>query len=141
MLTGKTYQLSQGVRDVSALGNEPGTYCIISVNKSGKPKRVHRAGGIDTHGIVYFGRSGNLRSRLRTLYNMLYKGAASGHVAGKHYRASKVLKSVFPRGTLYFRFKHCSSKEGATKAEMKLLGQYCNRFGEVPPLNTNGALI
>ena len=141
MPRGKTYALSRGVTDLPELSGKPGTYCIISVNKSGKPKRVHRVGGIDKHGIVYYGRSGNLRSRLRTLHNMLFKGSASGHIAGHHYRASKVLKSVFPRDTLYFRFKHCSSKEGATKAEFKLLGAYCKQFGEVPPLNTTGALI
>jgi len=141
MLTGKTYPLSRGVRDLPKLIGGPGTYCIISVEKSRQPKRVHRVGAIDKHGIVYIGRSGNLRSRLRVLQNMLYRGAASGHIAGHHYRASKVLQSVFPRHTLYFRFKHCNSKVEAIKTEFKLLGRYCKRFGEVPPLNTNGALI
>lgn len=141
MLAGKTYPLSRGVRDVAGLSAKPGTYCIISVTKSGRPKRVHRVGAIDTRGIVYIGRSGQLRARLRTLHNVLYKRAPSGHVAGRHYKASKVLQAVFPRNTLLFRFKHCRSKEEATKSEMELLSRYCRRFGEVPPLNANGALI
>ena len=118
MLTRKTYPLSRGVRDIPELSDTPGTYCIISVSKSGRPKRVDRVGGTDMHGIVYIGRSGNLRTRLRTLHNMLYKRARSGHIAGRHYRASKVLQRVFPKQTLHFQFKHCDSKKSAAKAEM-----------------------
>ena len=95
----------------------------------------NRVLGIDNEGILYIGKSVNLRERLRMLKRSLnQKPKVSGHTFGKKYYENKKLENAFPLKSLYVSYKTTTAPK---TLETKLLNQYFAKFGEVPPMNSS----
>jgi hypothetical protein len=114
--------------------SKPGVYHIYSLDPKNKPKKLQRLIGKDEEGILYIGKSENLRERLRMLWRVLNPDLnATAHTFGEKYNTYQVLKSNFPLNTLAIKFR-CSNN--AKELEIKLIDEYINIFGEVPPFNS-----
>jgi len=124
--------------DTDVLPNEPGVYRLIALNTRGRPKPLARVGGKDSQGVLYIGRSQNLRSRLRSLRRMLFDGAPLGHIAGLTYRASPAIRRFAPPSRIAFHFK---ASDDYKEQERKRLRTYFRKYGEVPPLNGRAEFI
>lgn len=91
--------------------------------------------GIDNDGILYIGKSDNLRERLRMLQRVLNpKLKATAHTFGTKYNDNKNLKIAFPLKTLFVSIEVA---EEPKNLESKLLDKYFIKFGEVPPFNSS----
>lgn len=124
--------------DTDSLPNEPGVYRLILLTTRHKPKPLARVGGTDKSGVLYIGRSRNLRARLRGLRRMLFDGAAAGHVAGRTYKVSLPIQKIASPSRIAFRFTPC---DDYCDKEQRMLRRYFREFGEVPPLNGRAEFI
>ena len=120
---------------------EPGVYWIYVATRSGKPLTLPRLLGRDPSGVLYIGRSKNLRSRL----SGLCKGLSSRtrpqtvtHTAVISYWRLRAFRRQFRPTNLWVRIRYFSANDDTYKAEDRALLGYANRYGEAPPLN--GAL-
>ena len=103
--------------------------------KGKKPITINRVLGIDNQGILYIGKSDNLRERLRMLWRVLNPNLkATAHTFGSKFNDNKKLKEAFPLNSLFIKYQ--VSKE-SKKLEKDLLDQYFQNFGEVPPFNSS----
>jgi hypothetical protein len=117
-----------------ALPSNQGVYTIIAFSDSKKPIALNRVGEIDKDGILYFGKTGNIQERLRMLWRTIqndYK--ANAHPFGKRYKEFAILRKLFPITSLVVTYAIDKNPE---KAESKLIKDYVNIFGEVPPFNS-----
>lgn len=114
--------------------NEPGVYFIYSLCNDNYPKSIQRVLNTDSNGILYIGKSKNLKERLRMLFRVLnpIKYKAIAHTFGKNYNNSQSLQEAFPLKTLAFTIHLTDNYSEFEKLELK---KYCNQFGEVPPFN------
>jgi hypothetical protein len=113
---------------------EGGVYKIQCIQNK-KPIKINRVLGIDDQGILYIGKSVNLRERLRILKRSLnQKTKVTGHTFGKKYFENKKLEKIFPLNSLYVSF--ITTSEPKTR-ETELLNKYFAKFGEVPPFNSS----
>jgi len=65
----------------------PGVY-VIRWGVEGKSKAIPRAGGVDEEGIIYIGRSKNLRRRIKQFWTNVV-GKYAPHIVGITYREYK----------------------------------------------------
>ena len=99
------------------------------------PIRLNRVLGTDKDGILYIGKSDNLRERLRMLWRVLNpKLNATAHPFGKKFNENKKLKNTFPLKSLYISYKISTDPKAL---EFDLLQKYFLKFGEVPPFNSS----
>lgn len=116
--------------------NSPGVYKIYSLNEKGKPHILSRLLGNDEEGVLYIGQSEKLNDRLRLLFRVLHpeKYKATAHTFGDKYRINNSLKMKFPVKSLAISFEKV---DDAKTCEEKLIRKYSEKFGEVPPCNSN----
>lgn len=117
----------------ASIPSESGIYKIYSLNKNNLPVPLARLLGIDVQGVLYIGKSENLKDRIRMLWRVLnpaYK--ATAHTFGVNYNSLQVIKKAFPLATLAVEFEVCKNPKAIEK---KALEDYRQKFGEVPPLN------
>ncbi len=114
----------------------PGIYIIKRVNA------ISRVGGIDRCGILYIGKSKNLRSRVRqfwrcehTASGFLYtsKPEIGTLVFGKRCKSKDDIDEQFY--SLYVKCAAPVSLKSLERAERAVLYAYVKKFGEAPPLN------
>lgn len=126
-----------------------GTYTLIGLGLDGEPKPVPRFLGVDPTGILYYGKSANVKNRVGQLRQTIcaFYGEER-YVGGNHSGAWKLkyfpdgLRKLFPNYRL-FRVKvaaWASVVEGSddldwSGQEGRMLREYREQFGEVPPLN------
>lgn len=114
--------------------SESGVYFIYSILENGYPKIVQRVLKNDSSGILYIGKSKNLKERLRMLFRVLnpelYK--ADAHTFGKNYNQSSGLQDSFPLESLAVIYILSQDYSNLETTELK---KYFEEFGEVPPLN------
>jgi len=111
----------------------PGVYKIFSLDESEKPIPLPRVLGIDPFGVLYIGKSDNLKNRVRMLWRVLqpnYK--ASAHTFGMNYKSLQIIQDAFPYDTLAIEYEE---NPEAKKHEKSLIESYRQVYGEVPPLN------
>jgi excinuclease UvrABC nuclease subunit len=114
---------------------EPGVYMVLNVTDSGKPSKLNRLLNIDENGILYIGKSSNLRDRLRMLWRTIQPDLkATAHTFGRRYKEISTLHTAYPISSLAITF---SLVENPDKEESNLLRNYCEKFGEVPPFNSS----
>ncbi|MBY8946366.1 hypothetical protein J1G35_10855 [Pseudomonas sp. SH10-3B] len=106
----------------------PGAY-IICANK-----KIHRAVGIDEHGILTIGESENLRRRLAAFVRCARKPGVSGHMAGWRFNYAS-FETVFPLDTLWVSWYPTLDKAAAYAKEGEMLALYLAQHFELPPLN------
>lgn len=111
-----------------------GVYLIHSYNNQ-IPIKLNRVLDTDVEGVLYIGKSENMRERLRMLGRVLNpKLKATAHTFGTKYNANKKLMKAFPLNTLYVSY--IITNEPKT-SESELLDNYFANFGEVPPFNSS----
>jgi hypothetical protein len=111
-----------------------GVYHIYSY-KDKKPLKINRVLRLDNEGVLYIGKSDNLRERLRILKkNIIKKPQVSTHTFGKKHNENKRLQKAFPLASLFVKYQ---ISEDSKKLEKDLLDQYFQKFGEVPPFNSS----
>ena len=111
-----------------------GVYFIQSYNNQ-IPIRLNRVLGTDEEGVLYIGKSENLRERLRMLWRVLNaKLKATAHTFGTKYNDNKKLREAFPLKSLYVSFRITNEPKSL---ESELLYKYFSKYGEVPPFNSS----
>ena len=111
-----------------------GVYFIHSYY-NGHPTRLNRVLGTDEEGLLYIGKSENLRERLRMLWRVLNpKLKATAHTFGTKYNNNKKLREAFPLKSLYVSYRTTSEPK---TLEFELLDKYFSKYGEVPPFNSS----
>lgn len=116
--------------DVPASG---GIYKIYSLDINDIPRPLPRVLGTDVDGILYIGKSDNLKDRVRMLWRVLqHDYRATGHTFGMNYKSLQVIQDAFPFDTLAIEYEeHPQPKQ----YEKNIIETYRQLYGEVPPLN------
>jgi len=123
--------------DYSDIPNKPGVYIISN------RKIIGRVGGNDRKGVVYIGKSTNLRQRVRDFWNGNH--TAGGYLYEHPPIAGKIMKMRVNNekdvdrciGKLKIRYATVTNLEELELAERALMFAYIRGFGEAPPLNLN----
>jgi hypothetical protein len=111
-----------------------GVYFIHSYNDENCTK-LYRVLGQDEEGVLYIGKSKNIRERLRMLWRVLNpKLKATAHTFGTKYNTNKKLREAFPSKSLYVSYRTTIEPK---KLESELLDKYFLKYGEVPPFNSS----
>ena len=99
------------------------------------PVKLNRVIGVDGKGLLYIGKSKNIRARLRMLWRVLNpKLKATAHTFGTKYNSNKKLRESFPFSSLFISYRTTNEPK---ILESKLLDNYFTKFGEVPPFNSS----
>lgn len=115
----------------------PGIYVIR------RKKPVQRVGGVDRRGILYIGQANDLAWRLDLFHYAGHK--VSWFLFRKRHIAKMILGQkikddqhlYFLLGTLTVKAAYPLRKKSLDKAERAVLFAYLEKFGELPPLNSN----
>lgn len=114
---------------------ESGGIYFIYGYKNKLPIKISRVLGIDNDGILYIGKSENLRERLRMLWRVLNpKLKATAHTFGTKYNFNIRLREAFPLKSLYVSYAISTEPH---ILESELLDKYFLQYGEVPPFNSS----
>jgi hypothetical protein len=109
-----------------------GVYKIIAV-RNGQCVPISRFLGTDDQGVLYIGKATSFTDRVIHLKKSIspdYKGKA--HICGRRYKSNQNIAKLFPYEILHIQLTQADDPE---ELERKLLAEYRNIFGEVPPLN------
>jgi hypothetical protein len=106
-----------------------------------RDRPVPRIGGVDTHGIIYIGRSEILRIRLWDFWIQKHDASAflwthldmASVILNKPIRTESDLRICL--GKLRARYSMPIEDSMLNDAERALIFAYIKRFGEAPPLN------
>ncbi|MCB9312495.1 MAG: hypothetical protein H6568_06985 [Lewinellaceae bacterium] len=113
-------------------GESGGVYIIIGIN-DGKPIPVNRLLGVDVQGILYIGKANSFLDRVINLKKSVspkYKGTSPEF--GVRYKKHKRIQELYPPDSLYLELISTGNSE---IEERKLLDEYYQAFGELPPMN------
>lgn len=114
---------------------EKGVYRIRRVDNNGDAISIQRFLGEDEEGIIAIGQTKNIKNRLRGFYKVV--------IEKKKYSHSEGLTVHLLRGIAKFKeeiessnFQYAFRKvENPKEEEKKLLKDYFEKYGEIPPLN------
>ena len=114
---------------------ESGGIYVIHLYDKEIPKKINRILGIDEEGILYMGKSENIRERLRMLFRVINpKLKTTVHTLGSKYNANKLLREKFPLHSLCISYR--ISKDPKI-FESKFLDICFAKFGEISPFNSS----
>ena len=115
--------------------NKSGVYFVFSINNKNIPIETQRLFCNDVNGILYIGKSEDLRSRIRILWRVLQPNLkTTAHTFGTKYNNYKTLRNNFHLESFAVQYIESNTPK---KLESKLLDEYINKFGEVPPFNSS----
>ncbi|MCF7859679.1 MAG: hypothetical protein K9N07_10235 [Candidatus Cloacimonetes bacterium] len=132
------------IKESNTLLNTAGVYVLVRKEKI----PVNRMLATDNERIMYIGKTGNkngLRDRLRHFFNCATNSKnkdeycdvpVEGHSGGRRYFLNLKKKLGLAKEVLNYMYIACDDNEKAEILESKLLNQYVDKFGEVPPLNS-----
>ena len=117
-----------------------GIYVIHWIASNHKGKTICRVASKDPEGILYIGKAGGLTlikriSIFKRVINPKLK--SDNHSGGEAYNASKAIQNLIraeDMGVALFTVKDETPEE----AEKRYLAAYRNKYGELPPLNSQG---
>ena len=118
---------------VAEHGDQGGAYVVHATTADGAPMSVGRVLGDDQLGMLYIGRGKSFRSRVAFLSHTL----RNSHFKKKHefvrrYNRHPGLESRFRSELLMVKLY---PSPDPVAEERRLLNDYFNEFGEVPPFN------
>ena len=128
--------LNDVVENIQDLTVKSGVYAVRCAPE-GQPKAIGRAFGVDSSGILCFGRaigSKGLRSRLK-YFCRAAAGKKSAHAEGQRYHELKYNQRNFPLDWLQIGWKDFALVDDAKERELAWFDEYLEMFGELPPLN------
>lgn len=127
------YSLMPGIQGGLPLG--PGIYRISFRTDDGEDViPIRRAGGIDNDGIIYVGSAGELYERVGNFRVVVFDDhpQKKAHSAANRYVRIQAMSRIFPPNQLWFEWEEHDDPE---EEEKRLLLDYLERFGELPPFN------
>ena len=111
-----------------------GIYYIIGVDKVGNVIPINRICGTDTDGVLYIGESGCIQDRIGYFIKTILPNYKTDcHSGGKMYCCSEPIRIMFPKENLLVKYELC---EDHVERELELIQNYIQKFGELPPLNS-----
>ncbi|HNJ44305.1 MAG TPA: hypothetical protein PKZ53_27740 [Acidobacteriota bacterium] len=115
-----------------AHGSAGGAYQLVALENE-KPVVVQRFLGADLEGVLYIGKSDSYLDRVIQLKKSISpQYAGKSHTCGRRYKSNPAIALKYPYELLHLQFFPSGQPE---LLEKQMLGQYFQRFGEVPPLN------
>jgi hypothetical protein len=120
-------------KNYSLVPNRRGTYIVRHAPK-GQGYMVVRAGGLDMSGILYIGRSGNLKETIKSFYNAItdrHRPLDVRHLAACRFLGFRYQRR-FRMRWLYVTWRATSQENLEAK---KILDQYHREYLDLPPLN------
>ena len=99
---------------------------------SGKPKPINRANGVDESGMLYIGKTMNLKKRLKALYRGIVEERLT-HTAAYTYMFDEFDKKFKPK-ELEVQWGEVP-KDEIDDHEYVLMGEYIKAYLDNPPLN------
>lgn len=114
--------------DMKTVPTGPGTYAVA------RDRPISRLNGVDDDGVLTFGESGGLRTRLRDFWRCATVPGDEGHMAGWRFAFLRMAE-VCPIERLRVRWAPANDKRHAKVMEGKLLSVYLGLHKEQPPLN------
>jgi len=124
--------------DKAPNADKAGVYVIHWIASNKKGLTICRVAGKDEEGVLYIG-----KTEKQTLFERVcdFKKAvlenykSEGHSGGRSYNASKALKAMIKPEDMGVELFPSSDPE---KAETRCLAAYRDKYGELPPLNSQG---
>lgn len=113
-----------------------GIYKVYPLDELGKPKPLNRLLGTDNEGVLYIGSTPDrsLHERLADAIKTFSPDYKSNpHSGGRKYVSRPKVQVAFPYSSLAITFE---VTEEPVKRESELIEEYCQFFGEEPPLNS-----
>jgi hypothetical protein len=117
-------------------------YLIRAIKKSGARIPLQRLNGVDSEGILYIGKSKNMRTRIRAFVSDIRKGDLDPwyHSAGWNFREYFLRNRSWgiiklTEENLEASWKMTARVSAASRLENQLLQAYVMRFQDKPPLN------
>ena len=90
------------------LRDKPGVYRIRAFTEHGEPLCIGRFGGVDPHGILHIGKSGNLGTRIR-MCRQAAEGLKASHHVGREF-SKWHFERLIPRERLRFDYIETSTE-------------------------------
>jgi hypothetical protein len=115
-----------------AIPREGGVYQFRCLRDKSLPLSIWRLRKKDSQGIIYIGKSQDLRKRIFDFWSTLKNRKKTRHAAGWTYCSFNYF-SIFPPRRLQFRYKLAKNP---LAEEFELLISYRKQFLDLPPLNS-----
>lgn len=129
MIWSKWLKLSK--QNIKNLPKKTGVYQISY------PKKIPRLLTVDKEGILMIGHTGEtLKNRINEFFKAVTKNTG-GHSEGIRFWMLR-LEDFLKPAKLRVRSRITRDKNQARKLENKLLKEYQDKYGELPPLNSSG---
>jgi len=119
-------------KDIGKIPKVPGIY-FVRWSRDDCPVPINRITGTDQKGILYIGRSENIRSRIRKIYNAIINNKR-GHTIYKTIvfcGTSKIVKLEEYEIT----WEELGTINESEAQEWAAIKTYCDKYNEPPPLN------
>lgn len=123
-----TYELNKV--NLPKFPEKSGVY-IINLYKINRPLKIGRLLGIDKNGILMIGESKHLRKRLNQ-FLLAKQNGKTKHSEGRRFHRYNLTEKLPSGWKLKVGCRPCKNHK---KEERRLLTEYRETFGELPPLN------
>jgi len=117
--------------DIDVL-HKQGLYQIRMVSPSNKPLPIPRLVGVDNGGIIYIGKSVELRTRIGNFYSGKHSGGGMYNLVRLKLRRHKPYKNYL----LQYRYMKTSDEKVMENTERNILRRYFREYYELPPFNS-----
>lgn len=114
------------------VSHKQGLYQIRMVNPSDNPLPIPRLAGVDERGIIYIGKSVELRTRIENFYCGRHSGGGMYNLIRLRLRRYKPYNNYI----LQYRYMKISDEKVMEKTETNLLRRYFREYCEPPPFNS-----
>jgi hypothetical protein len=128
---GEWHNIENIYHDIDVLHRQ-GLYQIRMVNPSNKPLPIPRLAGVDESGIIYIGKSVELRTRIENFYCGRHSGGGMYNLVRLRLRRHKPYNNYL----LQYRYMKSNDENAMEKTETNLLRRYFRQYCELPPFNS-----
>jgi hypothetical protein len=131
----KYYSLNNSPILPNEIGQQQGVYILYALNSDLSPQPINRVLGIDTNGVLYIGQTTqqDFKTRISKFKSVMNPNlAAKKHSGALNFKEIQKLRERFPISALYVSIIPSSKPK---QEESRLIEEYRQIFGEVPPLN------
>lgn len=109
----------------------------VRMTRKGHPIPIPRIGGKDKNGILFYGETKTLSTRtLNFLAAAEYNKGAHSEGFTYYFFRDLYTKRFKGRPKLEFAYQRTRNKKEAKNLEARYIGNYMQKFGEPPPLNS-----
>lgn len=117
------------------IANQKGVYVIYALNPDETPQPINRVLGTDKNGVLYIGQTTDqvFKTRLDSFKRVMNPAlAANNHSGALNMKEIERLRQRFPITNLFVSIIPSATPK---QDETRMIEEYRQEFGEVPPLN------